>query len=700
MRHFSSLFLALALIPCAADAKGPLVTNCADLARIAAEAIKTDTNCEFDIVAKVSYARFHPGYHPLVFEDKTGAVLTHYSESEPIRDGDTIRARGKVGYRWIYTHAAKILSHGSPAASCCISLTDISTGRFDYRLVTLKGTVRDVFRDEIDSHYIWLVLASDNQQVYASCSTAPDDDIDIALLHGAEITLTGVCEPRPHPSRKHLGRSITVGSPKDIRILSDATSKMFNTPTINNLPWLSPPEISRLDRRRVQGRVLAVWNTNHILLKTLNDKISLIKTRLPHLPQTGIGIEVSGFPETDLYHINLSQADWIPADIPVCTDEQPNEITAKSVLSEGVNASIQPRLHGCLVKIKGILKAKSDPTSGSYRLYLESDSTLVPIQVDSAASLLPNLELDSTIEATGVCVMDIEHWSPSNPFPKITGFFVVTRSPEDIVVVARPSWWTPARLMAVIGGLVALIVVILVWNVSLRVLAERRGRALFKARIGNATAKLKVEERTHLAIELHDTIAQNLTGVSMELASAADLGEGASPEMLHHLGIATKALKSCRDELRYCLFDLRNQALEEPSFKVAVEKTLQPHLNGAKLAVHFNVPRKELHDNTAQALLRAIRELAVNAVRHGKATSIKLAGELDADGLRCSVRDNGCGFDPDTCPGVLQGHFGLQGVRERIEGLGGAFDISSTPGKGTKAVITIRSPKVTDEENA
>ena len=248
-------------------------------------------------------------------------------------------------------------------------------------------------------------------------------------------------------------------------------------------------------------------------------------------------------------------------------------------------------------------------------------------------------------------------------------------------------------------ALVMLLAVILVWNVSLRVLAERRGRALFKARIGNATAKLKVEERTHLAIELHDTIAQNLTGVSMELASAADLGEGASPEMLHHLGIATKALKSCRDELRYCLFDLRNQALEEPNFATAVERTLQPHLNGAKLSVRFNVPRKELHDNTAQALLRAIRELAVNAIRHGKATSIKVAGELDADGLRCSVRDDGCGFDPDTCPGVLQGHFGLQGVRERIEGLGGSFDIASAPGKGTKAVITIRPPKVTDEES-
>ena len=538
---------------------------------------------------------------------------------------------------------------------------------------------------------------SGNHPIFAHFPTT--NTLDITGLTGAKIAITGICEPRAHPNRKFIGRTLA-STPKDIQVITPSTANIFEAPTIEDLDGQSPLEISRLERRRTHGRALATWNANHILIRRTNGNISLVTTRTSDLPKPGMGIEVSGFPATDLYHINLLQSDWRPFDIPDEKSLPPKSITARSVLFEGVSASIQPQLHGCLVKIKGILKAKSDPTSGSYRLYLESDSTLVPIQVDSAASLLPNLELDSTIEATGVCVMDIEHWSPSHPFPKITGFFVVTRSPEDIVVVARPSWWTPARLLAVIGGLVALIVLILVWNASLRVLAERRGRALFKARIGNATAKLKVEERTHLAIELHDTIAQNLTGVSMELASAADLGEGASPEMLHHLGIATKALKSCRDELRYCLFDLRNQALEEPSFKVAVEKTLQPHLNGAKLAVRFNVPRKELHDNTAQALLRAIRELAVNAVRHGKATSIKLAGELDADGLRCSVRDNGCGFDPDTCPGVLQGHFGLQGVRERIEGLGGAFDISSTPGKGTKAVITIRSPKVTDEENA
>jgi len=105
--------------------------------------------------------------------------------------------------------------------------------------------------------------------------------------------------------------------------------------------------------------------------------------------------------------------------------------------------------------------------------------------------------------------------------------------------------------------------------------------------------------------------------------------------------------------------------------------------------VRFNVPREKLSDNTAHALLRTIRELVVNALRHGNAQTVKVAGSIDGETILCSVTDDGCGFDPDESPGILQGHFGLQGVRERIAQLGGTFTIESAPGKGTKATIRI-----------
>ena len=98
-------------------------------------------------------------------------------------------------------------------------------------------------------------------------------------------------------------------------------------------------------------------------------------------------------------------------------------------------------------------------------------------------------------------------------------------------------------------------------------------------------------------------------------------------------------------------------------------------------------------DNTAHTILRIIRELAINAVQHGKATSIKVAGSVEAGKLLFSVKDNGCGFDPERAPGMAQGHFGLQGIRDRIEAFEGEMSVQSAPGKGSRIAITLNLPQ-------
>ncbi|MBQ6327710.1 MAG: sensor histidine kinase, partial [Kiritimatiellae bacterium] len=246
--------------------------------------------------------------------------------------------------------------------------------------------------------------------------------------------------------------------------------------------------------------------------------------------------------------------------------------------------------------------------------------------------------------------------------------------------------WTPGRLMIVIGGLLAVILGIIVRNK----LQKRKAAMLAKF-----STELKVEERTRLAVELHDSLAQNLTGVSLEIDTAGKLAETDPKAMREHLGQATRTLKSCRDELRNCIWDLRNRALEESSMDEAIRQTLAPHVIGVDVAIRFNVPRERISDNTAHAILRSIRELAINAVRHGKATKIWIAGSIDGDNLLFSVRDNGTGFDPATAPGFAEGHYGLVGITERIEALEGEFNIESSPGSGAKATARISARRET-----
>ena len=87
----------------------------------------------------------------------------------------------------------------------------------------------------------------------------------------------------------------------------------------------------------------------------------------------------------------------------------------------------------------------------------------------------------------------------------------------------------------------------------------------------------------------------------------------------------------------------------------------------AKMAVRFNVPRNLLSESTTRTILQIVRELVVNAIRHGQAKHIRIAGEMHENTVSFSVADNGRGFDPKAAPGPEQGHFGLLGIRERIE---------------------------------
>ncbi|MBQ6247071.1 MAG: sensor histidine kinase, partial [Kiritimatiellae bacterium] len=224
----------------------------------------------------------------------------------------------------------------------------------------------------------------------------------------------------------------------------------------------------------------------------------------------------------------------------------------------------------------------------------------------------------------------------------------------------------------------------------LHVIAERRGRALLREQLDGAKNRLKVAERTRLAVELHDSLSQSLTGVSFEIKTALNLVADDAEAAVRHLGLASKTLLFCRNELRNCIWELRSQALEARRMDDAIRQTLRPHLGQAELNVRFNVPRRRLSDDTAHALLRIIRELASNAVRHGHATRIQIAGCLEADKIVFSVADNGCGFDPVLSPGVNEGHFGLQGVRERVASQGGSINIESRRSAGTRIVVSLK----------
>lgn len=546
-----------------------------------------------------------------------------------------------------------------------------------------SGRLKDVFRDPTDPRYLFSYLQSSNRAYYITIQCAFTNSaalIESAI--GARLDITGDLVPsdesitrlyiadelRFWPRQEHHRIEVREPPPKDL----------FAAPNEERLWHVTPDCISTQSFHCIRGKVLAVWNGDSILIRTANGRTVNAELRDQAAPAVGETVDVVGLPETTLYNLRLNRARWRPAPPLVSADEDPLPTSAREIVTgEDGQSAMNMRLHGRPLRLTGIIRNLPGAEPGNDLMYLEDNGYLAPIRIAQSVCRTKDLEIGCTVEIAGVCVMDVDIWRPNAVFPRIRGYKLVVNRAEDVRVLARPSWWTPAKLCAVIGALLVALIAIFIRN-----------------RILKRISDLRVRDRTRLSVELHDALSQALTCVALEMQTTSVLARENLPAALEHLDIAGKSLLSCRQELRNCLQDLRSTALDNPNLADAIRNTLEPHVTDVKTVLRFNIPRARLSDNEAHAVLSIIRELALNAVRHGKATVLRIAGVIDGNRLLFSVRDNGGGFDPENRPGIRQGHFGLQGILERVRSLDGSLAIVSRVGKGTrvKGVIAITDP--------
>ena len=636
-------------------------------------------------------------------EDASGATILRQMRKAPdmdVRAGDVIRAKGKVlasPYGHVCAQCSEIqrLSHGNPPPIPTATGSDFNAGKYDCRPVQLAGTVVDAFLDDIDRLYTHLILNCDGKIIYAPCANFGATD----RILGATVRVTGTVHPRTSGARRHIGRTLMIPDRNALSVICYSDDDLFKVPVLKTVEPSAPTEVQALGRRQASGTVMARWQQRNILIRTFDGP--LVKCDIASqqiIPRVGQAIDVTGIVDTDLFQLTLCRATWRPSAAARSPAGEADAVATSSLIGEGTGIEIpDPALLGHSVRIRGIVRNLPTSDTETGILFIESDRHLIPIDISCNREASDGLSVGCLIEVTGICVFDTELWRQNAVFPRVRGYRIVTRTPQDVSVVRQPPWWTSGRLFAAIGLLLVLMAGVLAWNLTLRRLVESRGREIAAGRIAQAATAAKVQERTRLAVELHDSVAQNLTGVSLEIRAARRARDENSDLQDHHLNMAARTLDSCRDELRNCLWDLRNLALDETTVDEALRKTLLQHVGDKKLLLRFNVPRKKFSDDTIHTVLRIVRELVINAVQHGHADEIKVAGSIDGDKLLFSVRDNGRGFDPRTVPGIRDGHFGLQGIRDRIDTFNGDLSVDSAPGKGAKVVVTMQLPNVAQQ---
>ena len=226
-----------------------------------------------------------------------------------------------------------------------------------------------------------------------------------------------------------------------------------------------------------------------------------------------------------------------------------------------------------------------------------------------------------------------------------------------------------------------------------RGLAAHAAVVIENARLFEASRERSItEERSRLARDLHDALTQRLFSLNLTLEAAAATASGADPastvEAIHR---ARELVDAALAELRTLIFELRPPALEADGLLGALRKhaALLSRAHAVPVTVTDVRPPGAPGPSPAgdRELWRVAEEALSNALRHAAASAVTVEVSLEADGLGggrtvLSVTDDGVGFDPEA-RAIAARRLGLVSMRERIEAVGGTFEIVSAPGAGT-----------------
>jgi len=205
---------------------------------------------------------------------------------------------------------------------------------------------------------------------------------------------------------------------------------------------------------------------------------------------------------------------------------------------------------------------------------------------------------------------------------------------------------------------------------------------------------LVLEERARLAREIHDTLAQGFVGISSQLDAVAMAMPEGGGKARQYLDLARKMARHSLTEARRSVMDLRASVLEGRDLAAALNSGAQMWVAGSGVQVEVDVSgvSNVLPENMEQHLLRIAQEAVTNVLKHAGASRIWVKLHMEARKLYLRIADNGHGFEEQDVFSSLAGHFGLIGMRERAERLGGELHLASHPGEGTQVEVTVPLP--------
>ena len=195
-------------------------------------------------------------------------------------------------------------------------------------------------------------------------------------------------------------------------------------------------------------------------------------------------------------------------------------------------------------------------------------------------------------------------------------------------------------------------------------------------------------ERQVISYEIHDGLAQYLAAATMQFQAHDTLRENSPQEARKAYETAMELVRQAHSESRRLISEVRPPIIDENGIEMAISHLVheQRRHGGPKIECHSDVQFGRLPSILENAIYRIVQEALTNACKHSKSEKVTVSMTQEGQDVRLEVRDWGIGFDPES---VVEGHFGLEGIRQRVRLLGGRLTIETAPGSGALIRVVV-----------
>ncbi|HEY1051677.1 MAG TPA: sensor histidine kinase [Prosthecobacter sp.] len=617
-------------------------------------------------------------------QDATAGTHLHFKPARAgLRVGDRVQVKGTTTaglyLPGVDVAALTVLGHEAPPAAIPATYDDLATGRFHYQRVTVEGLGRTLTPLDENRSLLRLAMGSRVIEVRVDSPPAFAPAVVDARLRITALAAGGINDRRqlvfPYlrvTDWSDVDVAEVPAAPQDQPVTSAATLLQFGT--------ADEPH----NRVRIQGTVLASFPDGRVFLRDSTPPPpprEPLRPDVPEPPQSpsiairlttqttllpGDVAEITGFPIMAGFSASLADAMVLtttPGDAPL-----PDEVSLKEFQDGSHDADLvrlaTPAVLNDFFRSNDGFELRLTSAGLSIRAFLLQSET-------------PTLQIGSSYQLTGICLIESSTDKGFRSQPERASLLLRDRA--DLVLVSSPPFWNAKRLASAVGLLLSIVLfTVILITLQRRQITRLQGKIVHQATL---------DERQRIAREFHDTLEQELAGLSLRLDAATTRPLEDKARTL--LETSRNLVSRIQSEARNLVSDLR-ETEPPPSLPEALQALAERTRDHLPVVLDLQ-PVPPIPPHVSHHLRMIAQETITNTIKHAQATQITLHLSATATQLLLRISDDGRGFaaaDINAETHGKPGHFGCIGIRERCRKICAQAEWESAVGKGT--VVSVR----------